>query len=102
MDRIYCYPGTDILVNKLNIQNHKRLLDAERKLTNLRILDLLENPVKGSFDLTHLQAIHRYIPPKVPEGVRTGWIPALWQMRSGTFVDGKYPSHQEAYVPLPW
>jgi cell filamentation protein len=61
MDRIYCYPGTDILVNKLNIQNHKRLLDAERKLTNLRILDLLENPVKGSFDLTHLQAIHRYI-----------------------------------------
>lgn len=56
MDRIYCYPGTDILVNKLNIQNHKRLLDAERKLTNLRILDLLENPVKGSFDLTHPQA----------------------------------------------
>ena len=61
MDRIYCYPGTDILVNRLNIQDQKRLQDAERKLTNLRILDLLENPLQGCFDLTHLQAIHRYI-----------------------------------------
>ena len=34
-DTVYCYPGTDVLKNKLNIQNADRLLEAERKLTML-------------------------------------------------------------------
>lgn len=36
-DRIYCYPGSDVLVNKLNIRNLEYLQEAERKLTMLRI-----------------------------------------------------------------
>lgn len=49
-DRIYCYPDSDVLINKLNIRNSDRLQEAERKLTMLRIHDLLETPLKGKFD----------------------------------------------------
>lgn len=41
-DRIYCYPDSDVLMNKLNIRNLERLHEAERKLTMLRLNDLLE------------------------------------------------------------
>lgn len=61
MDLAYCYSGTDILINKLNIRNSSKLREAERMLSSLRIHDLLEQPIKGDFDLKHLQKIHAYI-----------------------------------------
>lgn len=61
MDQTYCYPDTDILINKLNIHDSDRLHNAEKKLVSLRVLDLMENPVKGRFGLQHLQKIHEYI-----------------------------------------
>ncbi len=30
-DRVYCYPGSNVLTNKLNIRDLKRLNEAERK-----------------------------------------------------------------------
>lgn len=60
-DEVYCYPDTNVLMNRLDIRDSKQLFNAERRLTMLRILELLDNPVEGSFDLTHLQAFHRYI-----------------------------------------
>ena len=60
-DKIYCYPGTDILVNKLNIQDEKRLLEAETKLVSIRLYQLYEKPVRGKFDFEHLCRIHQHI-----------------------------------------
>lgn len=60
-DKIYCYPGTNVLKNKLGIQEQERLRTFERKLTMLRLLDLVDKPINGMFDLKHLQAIHKYI-----------------------------------------
>lgn len=60
-DELYCYPGSNILKNKMGIRDLERLHEMERKLTMLRILELLDNPVRGAFDLKHLQAIHAYI-----------------------------------------
>ena len=60
-DRIYCYPGSDVLINKLNIHDAVKLQEAERKLTMLRLIDLLDKPVAGKFDFKHLQNIHKYI-----------------------------------------
>ena len=57
----YCYPDTDVLKNKLDIREQEKLQRFERKLTMLRLMELLENPIEGDFDLKHLQAIHRYI-----------------------------------------
>ena len=60
-DRIYCYPNSDVLINKLNIRDNDLLSEAERKLTMLRISDLIDTPIKGEFDLEHLKQIHKYI-----------------------------------------
>lgn len=60
-DKVYCYPDSDVLINKLNIHDTDKLLEAERKLTMLRLLDLLDKPIAGKFDFKHLQNIHKYI-----------------------------------------
>ena len=60
-DRIYCYPNSDVLINKLNIRDNDLLSEAERKLTMLRISDLIDNPIIGEFGLEHLKQIHKYI-----------------------------------------
>lgn len=60
-DRVYCYPNTDVLINKLNITNSERLQEAERMITSINMLELIEKPIKGKYDLHHLQMIHKYI-----------------------------------------
>lgn len=60
-DKIYCYPNSDVLINRLNIHDANKLHEAERKLTMLRMMDLLDKPVDGHFNLKHLQNIHQYI-----------------------------------------
>lgn len=60
-DTVYCYPNTDVLINKLDIREQQKLYRFERKLTMLRLMELIDNPIEGAFDLKHLQAIHAYI-----------------------------------------
>lgn len=60
-DELYCCAGSNVLKNKMRIQDKEQLHETERKLTMLRILELLDKPVRGAFDLKHLQVIHAYI-----------------------------------------
>lgn len=60
-DTTYCYPDSDVLVNRLNITDGDKLAEAERRFTMVRLFELLRNPVPGMFNLNHLCAIHRYI-----------------------------------------
>jgi cell filamentation protein len=60
-DSKYCYPDSDVLKNKLNIQNAKELFFAERDLTLIRLQELQNNPIRGNFDFDHLKRIHHYI-----------------------------------------
>ena len=57
----YCYKGTDILINKLNITNDEDLFNAERELVSLRTYELNEKPLKGNFDFNYLKDIHKYL-----------------------------------------
>ena len=36
-DDKYCYPGSNVLINRLNIQNAKELFEAEKELTAIRL-----------------------------------------------------------------
>ena len=60
-DLLYCYPDSDVLKNKLGIINQEKLHEVERKLTAIRINDLIRKPYRGRFDLDHLRGIHFYI-----------------------------------------
>ena len=57
----YCYAGTNILKNKLDIRDLDGLHEAERRIAKTRELELLRSPIRGDFDFTHLQEIHRYL-----------------------------------------
>ncbi len=57
----YCYPGTDILRNKLNIKDDKALTTAEREITSIKLLMLYNMPLLEKFDLTNLCKIHKII-----------------------------------------
>ncbi len=60
-DKVYCYPGTEVLINNFKERDPKVLSQLERMLTAARVVDLLKKPVKGKFDLLHLKKIHHYI-----------------------------------------
>lgn len=60
-DSKYCYPNSDVLINKLNIRDYNLLEEADSRYSTQRLLELQTNPIKGEFDLDHLKSIHYYI-----------------------------------------
>ncbi len=60
-DMEYCYPESNVLINKLNIQCADSLHTAEREITSLRLAAAKAQPIRGQLDLQHLQKIHRYL-----------------------------------------
>ncbi|WP_416178073.1 Fic/DOC family protein [Dialister sp.] len=60
-DTVYCYPGTDVLKNKLGIHDIAILHEAERDITARRLMQLQNHPIAGNFDYAHLKAIHRFL-----------------------------------------
>lgn len=57
----YCYPNSDVLINKLNIHNSKTLQKYEAKITAAKLLALRQKGIIGNFDIAHLNAIHTYL-----------------------------------------
>ena len=58
---MYCYPDTDVLINKLNIHDKAELKQAEEEFTAVKQMALLQEPIKGRFTKTHLFRIHRFL-----------------------------------------
>lgn len=61
MEDPYCYPGTRVLRNKLNITDSDELYNAERDLATLRNLELMHKLIEGTFDFSYLCKIHKYL-----------------------------------------
>ncbi len=57
----YVYLGTTVLRNKAGIQEQTALDAFEADATAVRMLELLEHPLEGRFDFSHLCAIHRHL-----------------------------------------
>jgi cell filamentation protein len=57
----YCYPGTDVLINKFDEKDPEKLEKLETTFTTRRMYQLFEKPIVGSFGFKHLQKIHRFI-----------------------------------------
>lgn len=58
---IYCYPDTDVLINRLGIHDKAELKKAEEEFTAVKQLALLQEPLSGRFTKTHLLRIHRFL-----------------------------------------
>ena len=57
-DNAYCYPQTNVLINKLNITDYRTLCDVEGAIVSYEIASLSVVPIKGNFDFRHLKDIH--------------------------------------------
>lgn len=60
-DKKYCYPNSNVLINKKGITDAKKLFQAEVEYTGARLVELQQHPIKGNFDLKHLCKIHKHI-----------------------------------------
>ena len=54
-------PGSSTLMNKLGITNTEALAAAVSECTSRRLAELQASPIRGGFDASHLQEIHRYL-----------------------------------------
>ncbi|HVN04904.1 MAG TPA: Fic family protein [Bryobacteraceae bacterium] len=57
----YLHPGTNVLRNLRRITDATLLERFEARRSHLRIAELIERPVAGTFNIAHLKAIHRHI-----------------------------------------
>ena len=58
---IYCYEGTNVLINKLNIKDQKLLEKVERKIVLAKLYALRQNFNIGNFDIDHFVGIHKFL-----------------------------------------
>jgi cell filamentation protein len=57
-DKIYCYAGTDVLKNKLDIKDAAELANFEAEISNQRA----QEPVpEGDLDYAHYCALHKHL-----------------------------------------
>lgn len=60
-DAKYCYSGTNVLKNKLDIKDPDILHEAERDYASVRQAELDNKGVIGDFSLKHLCSIHKQL-----------------------------------------
>ena len=58
---IYCYKGSNVLINKLYIKNEGSFDSAERLFSGIRQASLEEKPLSGKLDFEYLKSIHQYL-----------------------------------------
>lgn len=56
-----CYPGTTVLVNKLNIRDEATLNEAEALITYINASKLEHRPLESVFDFTHYKVIYHFL-----------------------------------------
>ncbi|MGN1327340.1 MAG: Fic/DOC family protein [Clostridia bacterium] len=58
---VYCYPGTNTLVNKLNIKDSATLDNYETSMVSLKLMALDKKGITGNFDAKHFVSIHKFL-----------------------------------------
>lgn len=61
MKDIYVYDGSNVLKNKLNIQDPDIFADAEANYVSMRLRELAMTPLKGNYGVEHFLQMHYYI-----------------------------------------
>lgn len=57
----YTYLDFEILKNKADLHDQAALDAFEADATAIRLLEMIEHPIPGNFDLAHLQAMHHHL-----------------------------------------
>lgn len=58
---VYCYKGTNVLVNKMNIKDPIALKNYETSVIGLKLMVLSKRGITGKFDVSHFVSIHKFL-----------------------------------------
>lgn len=58
---IYCYPGTNILINKLDLHDSNKLFKLEKQIVLAKSYILRQNTKIHTFDKKHFIEIHKFL-----------------------------------------
>lgn len=58
---VYCYKGTNTLVNKLNIKDPVALDNYETSIVAIKLMALEKQGITGNFDVKHFTGIHKFL-----------------------------------------
>lgn len=56
-----CYPGTKILINKIDIRNEQQLAENEQMITAIKLAQLEEEHLASNFDFNSYKNIHLFL-----------------------------------------
>lgn len=88
---IYCYPNTNILKNRLNIQDPIVLNDYEKRIVSLKLIALHKKGITGSFDISHFVSIHKFLFEDI--------YPFAGQFRSENIAKDNFSFAEFQYIP---
>ena len=60
-DSIYCYPNSNVLVNKFDVRVADELFKIENDITIYKLFILRQKGITGNFDVAHFVSIHKFI-----------------------------------------
>ena len=87
---IYCYPNTEVLRNKLNIKDIKKLQIYEAKITAAKSLKKKKKGITGDFDVKHIKQIHKYLFEDI--------YPFAGEFRTENIAKGEFRFAQSEYI----
>ena len=58
---IYCYPNSNVLINKYDIRVAKELFKVENDIIVYKLYMLREKGITGDFDVNHFISIHKFL-----------------------------------------
>lgn len=89
----YCYPNSDVLINKKNIHDQKTLDVVERGISALMLLDLQARKIPKAFELFRLDYFL-----KIHKDVFGFIYPFAGQIREENIVKGNTPFCRPEYI----
>lgn len=58
---MYCYPGTNVLKNKLNVRDSNKLFEIEKQIVLVKSYILRQNKIRYTFDKRHFTYLHDFL-----------------------------------------
>lgn len=86
----YCYENSNVLINKLNLKDPKKLRYYEAKITAAKLLGLRKMGVTGNFNIEHLKSIHKYLFEDI--------YPFAGEFRTENIAKGEFRFAQFEYI----
>ena len=61
INSIYTYKNSDVLINKLDIRDEKKLKKYETEMVAFKLSTIKDANIKRNYDENHLKSIHRHL-----------------------------------------